>query len=59
VFFAGELIAEFLALDAGAAARDIVERHASEIEYVDVDDAGVLRDVDDRAAYQRLAEARP
>ena len=54
------LIPEFLALPAGASAREIVTRHASEIAYIDVDDPGILQDVDDPAAYQRLiTEPRP
>jgi hypothetical protein len=32
----------------------VVTRYASEIAYIDVDDPGILADVDDRAAYARL-----
>lgn len=48
------LVPEFLALPAGAAARDIVTRHNSEIAYIDVDDPGILADIDDPAAYATL-----
>lgn len=48
------LITEFLALPSTAQARDVVHRHIGETQYVEVDDAGVLIDVDDREAYERL-----
>lgn len=50
-----ELVPEFLALPPSAQARDVVERHAGEIRYVDVDDPGILMDIDDPADYARLA----
>jgi len=54
------LIPEFLALPAGSSAREVVTRHAGGIAYIDVDDPGILADVDDPAAYQRLiTETRP
>lgn len=48
------LIPEFLALPAGSSAKEVVTRHAGEIHYIDVDDPGILADVDDPAAYARL-----
>jgi CTP:molybdopterin cytidylyltransferase MocA len=48
------LVPEFLALPAGASAREVVTRHAGEIAYIDVDDPGIAADVDDRAAYASL-----
>ncbi len=48
------LIPEFLALPVEAQAREIVHRHAAEACYVDVDDPGILRDVDDPEAYRSL-----
>jgi molybdenum cofactor cytidylyltransferase len=54
LFFSRELAAEFLALDPAASARVVLERHAAEIRYVDVDDPGILDDVDDPEAYRRL-----
>ena len=53
---ARKFILEFLALPAEAQAREIVHRHAGEACYVDVDDPGILRDVDDPEAYRSLAE---
>jgi molybdenum cofactor cytidylyltransferase len=54
VFFSRPLLAEFLALPPDANARIVLDRHAAEIEYVDVDDPGVLQDIDDPEAYRRL-----
>lgn len=48
------LIPEFLAVPAGSSAREVVTRHASEIACIDVDDPGILADVDDPQAYQLL-----
>jgi len=60
VWFSRQLIPEFLALPATAAARDVVQRYADQIEYIDVDDPGILADIDDPDAYRRLlAEDRP
>jgi molybdenum cofactor cytidylyltransferase len=52
----GSTIAEFLALPATDETRAIVNQHANQIEYVDVEDAGVLADIDDLAAYARLTK---
>src|ERR1017187_2091377 len=49
------LIAELLALPATGQAREVIRRHADRTQYVDVDDAGVLADIDDPEAYRRLA----
>ena len=54
IWFAGSLIAEFMALPAASSAREVVTRHAGEIAYIEVDDPGVVLDVDERADYQRL-----
>ena len=48
------LIAEFLNLPPEATAREVIERHAAEIDYLEVDDPGILADIDDPAAYQAL-----
>lgn len=50
----GSMIAEFLALPPTAETREVVNRHESEIEYVEVPDAGVLADIDDLATYLLL-----
>jgi molybdenum cofactor cytidylyltransferase len=57
VWFARDLIAEFLALPETGAAREIVRGHAAETEFVDVNDPGILADIDDPAAYASLTGA--
>ena len=59
IWFSRELIAEFLALPEGGAARDVVRRHADETEFLDLDDPGIVADIDDPAAYERLRGATP
>ena len=54
---ARELIPEFLGLPPGAQARDVIHRHAAEACYVDLDDPGILRDIDDVEAYRSLFES--
>ena len=49
-----ELIVEFLALPSGAQAREVIRRHREATAYVDVDDRGILEDVDDPETYARL-----
>lgn len=49
-----DLIPEFLALAGDAQARDVIRRHRERTMYVDVDDAGILKDVDDPESYARL-----
>lgn len=56
IFFGRELIAQFLALPPDSQAREVVNRYRESIRYVDVDDPGILDDVDDPAAYSRLLE---
>jgi molybdenum cofactor cytidylyltransferase len=54
IYFSRELAEEFLALDPNSTARVVLERHAAEIRYVDVEDPGILDDVDDPEIYRRL-----
>ena len=54
IYFTQALVPEFLALDSGSSARVVLERHAAEIRSLDVDDPGILDDVDDPEAYLRL-----
>jgi len=54
IWISRSLMPEFLALPVGSSAREVVTRHSSEIAYIEVDDPGILADVDDPAAYQRL-----
>jgi molybdenum cofactor cytidylyltransferase len=57
VFAAAPLIKEFLALPPTAQAREVVHAHKSATQYIDVDDPGILADIDDLEAYRRLAGA--
>jgi molybdenum cofactor cytidylyltransferase len=57
VLFSRSLIKEFLALPPDSQARAVTHRHASEIRYIDVADAGILDDIDDPEAYQRLLQS--
>jgi len=54
---ARRLFAEFLALAPEEQARTVVHRHAKEIRYIYVPDAGILDDIDDPEAYHRLLES--
>ncbi|HLH42672.1 MAG TPA: nucleotidyltransferase family protein [Bryobacteraceae bacterium] len=57
VFAARSVASEFLALPVEAQARDVVHRHVSRTFYVEVEDRGILADIDDFAAYRELVEA--
>jgi CTP:molybdopterin cytidylyltransferase MocA len=57
IWFSRNLIAEFLGLPENGAAREIVHAHAAQTEFLDVDDPGILADIDDAAAYGRLTGA--
>ncbi len=52
--FLAPLIPEFLELPPGATARDVIHRHRDRTAYLDVDDPGILCDVDDPAQYEAL-----
>ncbi len=57
IWFSSALAQEFLALAEDGAAREVVRRHAAETRFLDVDDAGILADIDDRDSYRALVEA--
>jgi molybdenum cofactor cytidylyltransferase len=57
IWLSRELIPEFLALPEDGAARDVVRSHALQTEFLDVDDPGVLADIDDPDAYRNLTGA--
>jgi len=57
VWFSRDLVAEFLALPPDGAARDVVHRHVAETQYLDVDDTGIVADIDDPEAYRNLTGA--
>jgi molybdenum cofactor cytidylyltransferase len=57
VLFSAGLVSEFLELPPDGSARDVIHRHVGHTLYIDVDDPGILRDVDDPEAYQALLQA--
>jgi molybdenum cofactor cytidylyltransferase len=57
ILFSRDLIPEFLALSETGAARDVVRGHAAETEYLDLDDPGIMADIDDLDAYSGLIGA--
>ena len=57
VFAARAIADEILALRPTAQAREVIHGHIPETVYVDVDDPGILTDIDDREAYRRLSES--
>jgi molybdenum cofactor cytidylyltransferase len=58
IWFSRALIPELLAIHEGCAANAIIRRHAAETDFLDVDDPGILSDIDTPDAYQRLTGAR-
>jgi len=54
VWLSRALFGEFLALPAGAAARDVVQSHFPEAQFLDLDDPGIVADIDDPEAYRSL-----
>jgi molybdenum cofactor cytidylyltransferase len=54
VWFRRELTPEFLALDHTGAARDVVHAHRADTEFLDLDDPGIVADIDDAEEYRRL-----
>jgi CTP:molybdopterin cytidylyltransferase MocA len=57
IWFSRDLIPEFLALPVDGAARDVVRSHAAQTDFLDLDDPGIVADIDDPAAYQALIGA--
>jgi len=56
IWFSREIVPEFLALPVSGAARDVVHGHAAQTEFLDVDDPGILADIDDPEANRGLTE---
>jgi molybdenum cofactor cytidylyltransferase len=52
-----QLANEFLALPSDGQARDVVHAHVAHTRYVDVDDPGILRDVDDPDSYRQMVKS--
>ena len=57
IWFSRDIIPEFLALPVTGAARDVVRSHTAQTEFLDVDDPGILADIDDPEAYRGLTGA--
>jgi molybdenum cofactor cytidylyltransferase len=57
IWFSPELIPEFLALPAGAPARDVPARHVDRTRYLDLDDPGIVADIDNPEDYRALVGA--
>lgn len=56
VFAAPAIAQELLSLPADGKASDVVHRHVPRTQYVDVDDPGILTDIDDRTSYRKMLE---
>jgi len=54
VWFSRALFDELRALPTGAAARDVMQSHFPEAEFFDLDDPGIVADIDDPEAYRSL-----
>ena len=57
IWFSRDLIPEFLAIPDGGAANEVVRRHAAETQFLDLDDPGIVADIDDPEAYRNLTGA--
>lgn len=49
-----QIAREFLLEPLTSKVRDVIDRHAAEIEYVEVDDPGISDDIDNLALYEKL-----
>ncbi|HLJ14489.1 MAG TPA: nucleotidyltransferase family protein [Bryobacteraceae bacterium] len=58
VLVSARLIPEFLTLPETAAARDVIRRHNDDIRYVDVDDVGVVTDIDTPQQYREFLDSQ-
>jgi CTP:molybdopterin cytidylyltransferase MocA len=52
------LFDELKSLGPGAGANTVVRQHHETTQFVEVDDPGILLDIDDPDSYQRLIERR-
>lgn len=57
IWFSHDLIPEFLAIPEGGAANEVVHRHRPETQFIDLDDPGIVADIDDPEAYRQLTGA--
>ena len=58
IWFSRALIQEFLDIPVGRAANEVVHRHKTATEFLDLDDPGIIADIDDPEAYGKLTRAR-
>jgi len=58
IWFSRALISEFLALPSDGPARDVVARHVDRTAYLDLDDPGIVADIDSPEDYRTLLGAR-
>lgn len=56
VLIRGAIAQEFLHEALTSKVRDVIDRHAHEIEYIEVDDPGISDDIDDPVLYRKLLE---
>jgi len=54
IWFSRELMPEFLALPADGPARDVVARYLDRTEYLDLEDPGIVADIDSPEDYRAL-----
>jgi len=54
IWFSRQLIPEFLALSAEGAAREVVRRYVDRTEFPDLDDPGIVADIDSPEDYRAL-----
>jgi CTP:molybdopterin cytidylyltransferase MocA len=54
VFIRREIVREFLEEPVESKVRDVIDRHAREIDYIEVEDPGIADDIDDPALYEQL-----
>jgi molybdenum cofactor cytidylyltransferase len=57
IWFARQLVPEFLALPDDRAAREVVRRHVDRTEFLDLDDPGIVADIDNPEDYHALTGA--
>jgi molybdenum cofactor cytidylyltransferase len=57
IWFSRDLIPEFLAVTAAGSAKDVVHAHVAATAYLDLDDPGIVADIDDPESYRALTGA--
>jgi molybdenum cofactor cytidylyltransferase len=57
IWFSSALIPEFLTLHDPLTAKEVVHAHLAETHFIDLDDPGIVADIDDPSAYRTLTGA--